>query len=182
MAKLGQKSAWETKIEPRLDEIAGWCREGLTDKQIAELLGICEATFYKHKAVRSELVDALKINKNIADLRVVDSLYQRAIGYEYIEEVTEAFVDGRKVKDSDDVKKVKPDTIRTKKIKRFMPPDVTAQIFWLKNRQPGKWRDKKHAELIAKGDGLLKITPTMEPTKAVDLYIQMIQDDKKELQ
>ena len=23
-----------------------------------------------------------------------------------------------------------------------MPPDVTAAIFWLKNRKPGAWRDK----------------------------------------
>ena len=25
----------------------------------------------------------------------------------------------------------------------FIPPDTTAQIFWLKNRRPDKWRDKQ---------------------------------------
>lgn len=24
----------------------------------------------------------------------------------------------------------------------YIPPDVTAQIFWLKNRKPKQWRDK----------------------------------------
>ena len=35
------------------------------------------------------------------------------------------------------------------------PPDTTAAIFWLKNRQPGKWRDKKEVENQVKlGDEL----------------------------
>lgn len=35
------------------------------------------------------------------------------------------------------------------------PPDTTAAIFWLKNRQPAKWRDKKEVENLVKlGDEL----------------------------
>ncbi|QAT40847.1 HNH endonuclease [Clostridium sp. JN-9] len=36
--------------------------------------------------------------------------------------------------------------ITTKIIKKEVPPDVTAQIFWLKNRKPGQWRDKQDIE------------------------------------
>lgn len=28
----------------------------------------------------------------------------------------------------------------------FVPPDTTAQIFWLKNRKPEEWRDKREID------------------------------------
>ena len=34
----------------------------------------------------------------------------------------------------------------TKEITKEIPPDTTAQIFWLKNRRPDKWRDKQELE------------------------------------
>jgi hypothetical protein len=74
--------------------------------------------------------EALKIGKEIADEIVENKLYQRAIGYNYEETSTE--------KDGDRVK--------TKKTIKEMPPDVTAQIFWLKNRLPAKWRDKQEID------------------------------------
>ena len=29
---------------------------------------------------------------------------------------------------------------------KHIPPDTTAQIFWLKNRRPDRWRDKQQIE------------------------------------
>lgn len=34
----------------------------------------------------------------------------------------------------------------TKVVVKQVHPDVTAQIFWLKNRKPGQWRDKQEVE------------------------------------
>ena len=34
----------------------------------------------------------------------------------------------------------------TKEVTKEVIPDVTAQIFWLKNRKPGDWRDKREPE------------------------------------
>ena len=33
-----------------------------------------------------------------------------------------------------------------KKVTKHVPADVTAIIFWLKNRQPAKWNDKREME------------------------------------
>jgi hypothetical protein len=30
--------------------------------------------------------------------------------------------------------------------REHVPPDVTAQIFWLKNRKPREWRDVQNVE------------------------------------
>ncbi len=38
----------------------------------------------------------------------------------------------------------------TKEVTKEVPPDVTAAIFWLKNRKPEQWRDGKNLELSGK--------------------------------
>ena len=124
--KRGRKSAYDVKIFPRLEEIKAWCRQGLTDREICKKLGTSHETFYKAKREKPEFADVLKETKEIADQKVEDSLYKRAIGFEY---------DEKKITD---VNGVRTTTI-TRKI---VIPDTTAQIFWLKNRKSKNWRDK----------------------------------------
>jgi hypothetical protein len=79
---------------------------GATQVEVARLLGVGGPTTIKRwRAAHAEFAEAFKVGKDLADERVVSSLYSRAIG-----------------------------TADT-------PPDVTACIFWLKNRRPAEWRD-----------------------------------------
>ena len=128
----GRKSAWETKIEPRLSEIEAWCRDGYTDILMCEALGVSVVTFCKYKLLQPKLVKSLKVNKQIADLTVENSLYKRAVGFSY-EEVT-------KETKTNQLGQVIFNTV--KKIKKIVLPDTTAQIFWLKNRKQKEWRDR----------------------------------------
>jgi len=128
----GRKSYWETKIKPRFLEIAAWCRDGYTDKLICEALSISSETFCKYKREKTELVEVLKINKQIADLTVENSLYKRAVGFSY-EEITK---ETKTAADGNVISK------HTKKVEKTVLPDVTAQIFWLKNRKQNEWRDR----------------------------------------
>lgn len=60
-------------------------------------------------------------------MEVENALLKRALGYEYQEERIEVSEkDGKRI-------------IQTIK---HVVPDTTAQIYWLKNRRPDKWRDK----------------------------------------
>jgi hypothetical protein len=61
-----------------------------------------------------------------ADDRVERSLYNRAIGYSY---------DAVKIFCSRDGEIIEAPYVE------HVPPDVTACIFWLKNRRPQDWRD-----------------------------------------
>lgn len=56
-------------------------------------------------------------------------MLKRALGYEYTETTREY------IPELDEMK-------TTKKVTKQVAPDTTAQIFWLKNRKPDKWRDK----------------------------------------
>ena len=107
--------------------LEAWARDGLTDEQIALKMGINVATLYRYKQSYCEICDALKKGKEIVDIQVENALFKRAVGYEYEEtKIIISEKDGRRVET----------------VKKQMPPDTTAQIFWLKNRKPEKWRDR----------------------------------------
>lgn len=98
---MGRPSKYETHVLPRLDEIADWCRNGATDKDIAARLGISRDSFMEYKRKFSDFSDILKKTKDFIDGQVESALLQNALS-----------------------------------------GNITAQIFWLKNRRPQKWRDK----------------------------------------
>lgn len=128
------KGKFQKWLEPDgLLLLEGWARDGLTDEQIASNCGISTATLYNWKNDHVEILEALKRGKEVIDIQVENALLKRALGYRY-DEVTR-----KKVKDP--VTGFSCLSI-TKKVTKEVQPDTTAQIFWLKNRKPDKWRDR----------------------------------------
>jgi transcriptional regulator with XRE-family HTH domain len=119
----------------------GLARNGLTDKEIARKLGISVSTYYQYQLDHPEFLEALKKGKSPVDIEVENALLKRALGYEYEEISTEYDLKQRK---GEKDQKASPTAVR--KVKKAIVPDVTAQIFWLKNRRPDKWRDKHDIE------------------------------------
>lgn len=113
--------------------LSAWARDGLILDQIAKNMGIAVSTLHEWKKNFTEISDALKRNKNLADIEVENALHKRALGYEY-DEVT--FEHG----------------VEVKRVKKQVAPDTTAQIFWLKNRKPPNWRDRPASELTNYND------------------------------
>lgn len=116
-----------------LNLIRGWARTGLTDKEIAENMKVAYSTFRVWRDKNSALSAALKESKEIADYNVENSLYKRANGYEYAETTKELRINP---------KTGNYELMVTKEVTKQVIPDTTAQIFWLKNRQADKWKDK----------------------------------------
>lgn len=134
------KGKYEYWLTPEgLLKIEGWARDGLTDEQIAKNIGISRSTLNVWKDRYSDISDALKRGKDVIDRQVENALLKRALGYEY-EEVKEKFEDGV----------ITERTVTKKEV----VPDTTAQIFWLKNRKPDKWRDKPAYEDTSELDKL----------------------------
>lgn len=151
----GKEKIYQEKIQPRLQDITWWCREGATNKDLAENLEISERQFYRALAVHQELKDAIREGKEEADHKVEDSLFTRARGKAYEETVVEHEKGQRGGKEYEFTK--------TKTVQREIPPDTHAAVFWLKNRQPKKWRDKFEAELKTK---VVIIYDLKQPKKA----------------
>ncbi len=131
MAK-GKYEYWLTA--EGLLQLGGWARNGLTDEQIAHNIGITRKTLAEWKNKYSDISDTLKINKEIVDIQVENALLKRALGYSFTETTKE-----RKMNDATG----KYEMVTTKEVIKEVTPDTTAQIFWLKNRKPEEWRDKK---------------------------------------
>lgn len=144
MAK-GKYREW---LEPEgLLKLEGWAKDGLTDEQIAYNIGITAKTLYEWKKQYSEICEALKKGKEVVDRQVENALLKRALGYKYKEIKTEKTEEGKKV------------TVTVKEV----VPDTTAQIFWLKNRKPDQWRDKRDIEHSGEIGGVVIVDDIPKP-------------------
>lgn len=128
MAK-GKYQRWLTP--DGLTLLEGWARDGLTEAQIAQKMRISMSSLSDWKNKHPEILEALKKGKEVVDIEVENALLKRALGYEYTETMEEESENG----------------FKTRRTKKFVPPDVTAQIFWLKNRRPEVWREKQVVEV-----------------------------------
>lgn len=100
---------------------------GATDEQIADFFSVALRTLNNWKKKDDDLVAALKDGKDRYDTSMVEaSLRDRAIGYSH---------------KAVDIRAVNGDIVVTEYTKHY-PPDPTAAIFWLKNRNRDRWKDK----------------------------------------
>jgi len=91
--------------EDKIVLLEGWARDGLTYEQIANNIGIDVSTLYRWREKNSNICNAIKKGREVADYEVENALFQNALS-----------------------------------------GNVTAQIFWLKNRQKEKWREKQEID------------------------------------
>lgn len=157
---MGRKSAYR---EEYVQLAENYSLLGATDKEMADFFGVTERTLSQWKKEYPEFLQSLKKGKNIADANVASKLYNRAIGYDYEEKHFET---------KPSKKDAPPELVEAKRIKKHVPADTTAAIFWLKNRQPEKWRDRKEV------DANVNLSDELE--SMTDEQLQKIIDGKEE--
>lgn len=162
MAKRGAPTKYNPDFA-RQAEVA--CAEGgFTGPKLAKLFGVARSTINEWMVTHQNFSDAIKKGKEAWDnLRVEDSLLKRSLGYKYDETTKEPSID--------DPKKL----ITTKVVKKEVAADTTAMIFWLKNRQPQRWRDVKGVEVSGK-DGAPIETKNMTAKEISEIYQDAIRD------
>lgn len=131
MIKIAKGKYQEWLTPEGLTVLEGLARDGLTDELICKKIGIGARTFYEWMERFPQMAQAIKKGKAPVDIQVENALLKRALGYDYEETITEVeeLAGGRQKK-------------HIRKVTKHMPADTTAQIFWLKNRKPERWRDK----------------------------------------
>jgi len=117
----GKAAKW---LQPeRLKQIEQWAMNGVTDRDIAHNMGISRQTLYNWRNKHPEIQKALERGE-VADTIVVSKLYKRACGMTIKETTIITDADGRTT---------------DKTVIKEIPPDVTALIYWTKNRMPQHW-------------------------------------------
>ncbi len=128
MAK-GKSAEWLT--EDGLLTLKGLARDGCSDKQIYDKIGISKQTFYDWLKRYPDFSDSIKKGRQPVKVKVEDAFYSRCEWREVTETRREVFVDSN----GKEAKKVINQT-------RWIPPDTAALIFALKNLDSKKWKDK----------------------------------------
>ena len=170
---------WLTK--EGLTKLGGWARSGLSDEQIAKNVGVSRSTLNEWKKKYPDISDTLKKEKEVADFEVENALFRRATGYEH-EEITyvaqplsQEEYDEKVAMHLDVWHQQNPNATQaerdlfistisrynqeiSKRVVRHIAPDTTAAIFWLKNRDPLNWRDKREHQL----DGTINTNQTID--------------------
>ena len=113
-------------------------------------MGINRDTLDQWTKTYPDISDALKRGKAPVDIQVENMLLKRAMGYEY-EETTTEIEDVPTGRYDNDGKPIFRQRKFIKKTKKHIVPDTTAQIFWLKNRRPDKWRDRRVEDVTISG-------------------------------
>lgn len=125
-----------TKYEPHHAAIAARVvRLGGTNEDIAAVLRVAMSTVSKWLVEHPAFSEAVKGARDEADANVERALYSRAVGYSHPD------TDIRTVAVGDGCSEI----VQTPITKHY-PPDATSMIFWLKNRQPSRWREKVQVE------------------------------------
>jgi len=153
--RKGKYHEWIT--EQGLGIVAGWKRNGLTDEQIAKNIGVRRETIYDWAKRFPNFSNAIKTGREQADLQVENALFKRAVGYFY-DEVKEEY-ETKRGSDGSEREHLKKRTVTRKEV----VPEVTAQIFWLKNRASNRWRN----------DDRLIVNDTKDE-KASDLHVTIL--------
>lgn len=124
MTEQKKTSGRPSKYKKIYDEQARkLCLLGAVDTELADFFEVHESTIHLWKLEHESFLEAIRLGKTTADANVANSLYNSAMG---LHETVE--------------------NRNGEKITKTVPPNVGAQILWLKNRQPKKWRDKVEIE------------------------------------
>lgn len=147
-------SKYEEWIAPEgLEQITNWAAKGLTHTEIAESMGISRETLYQWINKFADVSDAIKKGRKLSVQAIENKFFQTAFGevYEEIEVIEEKTILDTNGKEHKIVDK--------KTTKRKMPPNVTAQIFYLKNHagysdKPKGFEDIEDSDAFFKDIGI----------------------------
>lgn len=162
------KGKYETNVLPHLDKITAWAEAGASKKEIAEKLHITYSTFRKYlddgekgDERYAALSAALARACVIADSNVEAANYKLATGYTV--ELQKTFKVRVVDYDKDTGRKIREhEELVTGIDQVYVPPNVQAQIFYLTNRMPDKWkRQPGESADESQGGGVVYLSPVL---------------------
>lgn len=140
--KGGRPSKYKPEYAKQVEKL---CILGATVPEVAEFFEVNPDTINEWRKAYPAFRRALDYGRMQADAEIADRLFQRAKGFEHDSEEIKVIPSGTKGI---------PASIERVPIRKIYPPDTAAAIFWLKNRQSNKWREKID---LGGGTGTIKV-------------------------
>lgn len=154
-----------------LEYLRRLAENGLTDEEMAIHCALELSTFRKWKKRYPQFSAAIELGQSGSDFAVVQSLYKKATGYTV------------SVNKTHKLKKTEYDPETGKKLceyeelvtipdEDYIEPDLRAEIFWLCNRQPGRWNEKGKSAGGAEETGGVVIIPNADTLDESDGFCE----------
>ena len=131
-----------TMYEKKKELIGLMFERGFTEEQVSVALGVTRGTVRAWKKNNAGFSTVVKSNKGKATEKVKKALFDRACGYSHPEEKIFCY---------------EGCIIRAETVKHY-PPDTMSMIYWLNNRDPENWRNRKE---ITGANGKDLVPPTI---------------------
>lgn len=141
---------YEEWLKPEnLLKITNWAANGCTNAELAQNMGITRSTLQDWLTKFQDISDAIKEGRAMAIEAVENALFRRASGQCTVKETTEfTNADGE---------------VTVKVVTKELPPDTGALVFFLKNRMPDRYSDRRVMEVE---QTMPTITLGVEPARA----------------
>jgi transposase len=168
---MNRETKWVTNVFPKLQQISEWLQNGDLEEKIYQRLDISHDTWYRYLKEYPELNEIVNSANDIRNKQVENALLKAALGYEY-EEV-------RTIIEEKNGKK----NTRIEKAKKFMPPNTGAMQFWLKNKSPEKWNDRRELILDTKDNEEARkqlFLEMIEETNPIEAEYEVVDDNEIE--
>lgn len=156
------------RVSPRSEYRNGYarqaehlCKLGATVEELAEWFGVSASTINAWMHEHREFYYAVRDGRKLADARVAQALYTRAVGYEAKEKRIEQSEEGVKVVDAT----------------KHVAPDVGAIKFWLTNRRPDLWQDRKEVTVEHTGDLASRILEARKRARGEGLVEYQVEEE-----
>jgi AcrR family transcriptional regulator len=112
---------YNVHVKPFLKQIEEWSKNGATNDEIANALGVGRSTFYRYLKDHTELEKAVRDGRQKIVFDIRAALLKKALGFEYTEhKLTTKTVGLQKITTEEEIKK-------------YSPPDTTAALVLLRN-------------------------------------------------
>lgn len=148
---------YETDILPQLSDITEWVIQGDSVRVICKKLHISPDTWYRYCKDHENLSELVDMGRSVLNNDVEKSLVKLCTGYEYeeLKTIVEEDKSGKK-------------HTKLEKCKRHQPPSAAAISFYLRNRCPEEWAEKK--ELV--------IDTSQSEQARKELFLEMLRGDE----
>jgi transcriptional regulator with XRE-family HTH domain len=159
MAKVGRPRSYDKKVTD-LDLLYKLALLGLTNQELADFYDVAMSTLSLWIKNEKEFSETLKRGRELADADVANSLRREASGYRYYTKtITKKKKSGEVVEETvpatEDEFNAAGGTLTIQE--HYARPNTTAQFFWLQNRQPHLWQNKKNVHVSSPDKSMAKI-------------------------
>ena len=138
--KRGKKAKVRRRTDPSTflpefpDVVRAIAMQGVTDDELAFIFGLNPKIVKAWRKIYPDFDKAIEEGRTLADLQVIEALHKKAIGHSYDTDVV--------------IKHGKDYSIET--LTKTDPPETNAIRYWLSNRDPKRWSDRRHVQVTGK--------------------------------